>query len=383
VVALTAFSGRRILATVGTEEAREGMDAVYVVGAGGIGCTLGVALINAGVPVTFVESNPRKVAAGRREGVEVVGLGRRPARFLPFKEWSPPAGATVLLTTKCYDNATVLSRLPRQIELVPVQNGFDPLLASHGHAREGIASFVSECDPERPRTRITRPGTLHLGWRTASGIGVRESPSPLDALKTSRLFRVVRVAGIEPYKFAKLMYNAAISPVAAAAGVDNGQLLGVPALRRLFFALLSENARILRAAGVRLGRVGPISPYAAAWILQRPWLANRLARVFEPSLRGTYCSMAGEVATGRTELDYYNGHLIRLAREVGAACPLNQAVYDQVNQMAQAHRPPSSTVWQGLMAARAEPSGAWRSSAWPRNQDPGAEDPRLPSCSAV
>ncbi len=328
------------------------MDAVYIVGAGGIGCALGVALGAAGVPVTFVEANPRKVAAGRREGVEVVGMARRPAEFLPFEEWSPPSGATVLLTTKCYDNPAVLARVSdRPIVLVPVQNGYDPLLAPFGHAREGIASFVSECEPDRPRTRITRPGALHLGWRTPSVSSPDAGPSPLDALASSNLFDVVRVPEIEPYKATKLMYNAAISPLAAAAGVDNGELLGVPALRRLFFALLSENAQILKAAGVRLGRVGPISPRAVAWILGRSWLADRLARFFEPSLRGTYCSMAGEIVSGRTELEYYNGHLIRLAREAGVACPLNQAVYDQVREMTQARCQPSRAVWQGLLAA--------------------------------
>lgn len=328
------------------------MDAVHVVGAGGIGCAVGVALLGAGVPVTFVEASPRKVAAGRREGVEVVGVDRRPAEFVPFEAWSPPAGATVLLTTKCYDNPAVLARLAsRPVDLVPIQNGYDPLLAGHGHAREGIAAFVSECERERPRTRITRPGALYLGWRSGPGAPLRAGSSPLDALSTSALFQVVRVPEIAPYKATKLLYNAAISPLAAAAGVDNGQLLGVPTLRRLFFTLLSENVRIFRAAGVRLGRVGPISPRAVAWILQRNWLADRLAKLFEPSLRGTYCSMAGEISSGRTELEYYNGHLIRLASEAGLDCPLNRAVYEQVCQMTAARCQPSPTVWQGCLAA--------------------------------
>jgi 2-dehydropantoate 2-reductase len=49
------------------------MDAAYVVGAGGIGCALGYALRAAGVPVVFVEANPRKVVAGLREGDQVDG----------------------------------------------------------------------------------------------------------------------------------------------------------------------------------------------------------------------------------------------------------------------------------------------------------------------
>ena len=46
-----------------------------------------------------------------------------------------------------------------------------------------------------------------------------------------------------------------------------------------------------------------------------------MAKFFEPSLRGTYCSMAGEIQKGRTEIDNYNGHLIRLAEQTGYALP--------------------------------------------------------------
>src|SRR5271157_4892386 len=89
------------------------MDAVHVVGAGGIGCALGYALRAAGVPVVFVEANPRKVVAGLREGVQVEGHAPLAARFVSFDGWQPPASASVLLCTKCFDNGPVLARLPR------------------------------------------------------------------------------------------------------------------------------------------------------------------------------------------------------------------------------------------------------------------------------
>jgi 2-dehydropantoate 2-reductase len=159
---------------------------------------------------------------------------------------------------------------------------------------------------------------------------------------------VVTVKHIEPFKSAKLMYNAAISPLAAAAGIDNGKLLSVPAARRLFFELLQENYRILTAAGVELGRVGPFAPRTVAWILRRRWLAGLMARGFEPSLRGTYCSMAGEIQKGRTEIDNYNGHLLRLADAAGVPAPLNRAVYDLVSGMTADRAAPGLDRLDGL-----------------------------------
>jgi 2-dehydropantoate 2-reductase len=235
------------------------MDAVHVIGAGGIGCAVGYALCAAGVPVTFVDADPAKVAWGRAHGVAVDRLPPRSARFVPFADWEPPAGAPILLCTKCYDNAAVLDRLPDSTPLVPIQNGFDPLLWARPHALEGIASFVSECLPGRTHTRITRRGRLHLGPRAAAeeadGARLWERAARLAGRLRRAPFRVEAVSDIRPYKYTKLMYNAAISPLAAAAGIDNGQLLWLPAARQLFFALLQENYAILHGAGLTLAKI--------------------------------------------------------------------------------------------------------------------------------
>src|SRR5262249_51303309 len=133
------------------------------------------------------------------------------------------------------------------------------------------------------------------------------------------------VPDILPFKYTKLMYNAAISPIAAAAGLDNGGLLWVPKARRLFFDLLSENYAILRGAGVPLGKVGPFHPDTVHRILRHRFVANAFAWAFYPTLRKTYCSMSGDLPRGRTEIDYYNKHLIDLAEH--RPCPLNRRVY--------------------------------------------------------
>jgi 2-dehydropantoate 2-reductase len=331
------------------------MEAVHVVGAGGIGCAVGYVLGAAGVPVVFVETNATKLEAGRRDGVRVDDRAPLAAEFVHFGEWKPVPGATVLLCTKCYDNAAVLAKLPPGVELIPIQNGFDPRLHDFGHEFEGIASFVSECAQDRPHTRITRKGDLHVGSR---GTLLRSVANPpLGALAKTNLFHLVEVPDIGPIKHTKLMYNAAISPLAAAAGIDNGKLLSVPVARKLFFALLQENHRILTAAGIELGKVGPFRPSTVAWILRRKWLAGLMAKFFEPSLRGTYCSMAGEIQKGRTELDNYNGHLLRLADETGVPCPLNRAVYDLVVKMTAERVEPNAGVLNQLVLS-GRPGGA-------------------------
>ena len=76
-----------------------------------------------------------------------------------------------------------------------------------------------------------------------------------------------------------------------------------------------------------------------------------MAKFFEPSLRGTYCSMAGEIQTGRTEIDNYNGHLIRLAEQAGVPCPLNRAVLDLVTRMTAVRAESRPDVLQSLASS--------------------------------
>src|SRR5208282_3198909 len=315
------------------------LDSLFVVGAGGIGCAAGYALRAAGSLVTFVDADPDKVRWGQSHGVRVDHLPPQRADFIAFADWTPPPRATVLLCTKCYDNAAVLARLPRahdkRVLLIPIQNGFDRSLEEAVES-EGIASFVSECVPHQSHTRMTRRGSLHLGFRGACLVSAdaRERLAELAALlRRRRLFRVRSVTDILPFKYTKLMYNAAIGPLAAAAGLDNGQLLSIAPARRLFFTLLRENYNILDGAGIGLARIGPLHPLTVQCILRRPAISNLAALFFYPSLRGSYCSMAGDVPRGRTEIEFYNRHLIDLASQHDLRCPLNTRVFDLIKTM--------------------------------------------------
>src|SRR5262249_36785021 len=76
-------------------------------------------------------------------------------------------------------------------------------------------------------------------------------------------------------------------------------------------------------AGLALAKIGPFHPDIVARILRTPGLPELMAIFFRPSLRGTYCSMAPDIGRGETEIDAYNGHLVRLAGNF--PCPLNRA----------------------------------------------------------
>ena len=310
----------------------QGKEAWEIIGAGGIGCAVGYALARGGRHVTFIESDPAKLNWGRQFGVQVTGLPPLPAAFEPFHDWSPRPDSRILLCIKSYENRRVLERIPKDRRIIAVQNGFDGDLEKRNEPAEAIASFVSECRVGRTETRLTRCGSLHVGSRgTAATEGVAQALGLASALRSEGLFKVRVVENVQAYKFTKLMYNAAISPLAAAGGLDNGMLLREPVASRLFFALLEENFAILCHAQRPLGKIGPFSPAVVQRILARPWLANGLRWAFYPTLKGRYCSMSNDLPAGKTEIDHYNGYLLQLAGDFPA--PLNRLTYRMVKNM--------------------------------------------------
>jgi 2-dehydropantoate 2-reductase len=332
----------------------KGKEAWEIVGAGGIGCAVGYALARGGCRVTFVESDPAKLSWGRQFGVQVTSLPPLPAAFKSFQDWVPTPDSRILLCIKSYENRRVLERIPECQRVIAIQNGFDSDLEKRNEPVEAIASFVSECHPSRAETRVTRFGSLHLGCRgAATADGAAQVLGLVSALRGEGLFKVRTVENVLPYKFSKLMYNAAISPLAAAGGLDNGMLLSEPVARRLFFALLKENFAILCHAQRPLGKIGPFAPDVVQRILARPWLANGLRWAFYPTLKGRYCSMSRDLPAGKTEIEHYNGYLLELAGDFPA--PLNRLTYRMVKRMEAARaRPAVSHLLELELAYREE-----------------------------
>ena len=313
---------------------------VHIIGAGGIGIAVGYALVNAGRQVTLIEKDPEKLAVGKKEGFQVEGHPPlRAIPFIDFNEWLAPKDTLLLLCTKTFDNAAVLEKIPDKTLLLPIQNGFDELLDQQEHFGEAIASFVSECERHRPYTRITREGELHIGRRRDT---TAENEAVLDelaaTLNNNPLFAVVRVNNVLPYKATKLMYNAAISPLAASAGVDNSVLLSDKMAKKYFFKLILENYAILKNANKEMAKIGPFHPDVVSRILKTPGLPEIMAQFFKPSLRGTYCSMAPDIGTPQTEIDAYNGYLVKLAGDF--PCPYNKAAVKLVKTITEKRAAP-------------------------------------------
>ena len=111
--------------------------------------------------------------------------------------------------------------------------------------------------------------------------------------------------------------------------------------RRVFAASMREGLSLLDKAGIEPAKIGAVGPRLLPWVIDSPnWLFHNLfMKAWKIDARAR-SSMADDLAAGRrTEIDYINGELVRLAERLGVEAPVNRRIVQLVRR-AEAGAPP-------------------------------------------
>ncbi|MDB4928650.1 MAG: panE1 [Myxococcaceae bacterium] len=305
---------------------------VGVLGAGSIGCYVGGALAAAGTDVVLVaRGRVRDELAAH--GLTVVALDGT-ARLAPTDRYAVALAADALagcgVVLCCVKSgqtagagAELAAALPPGALVVSAQNGLHNAEALRGPLRDqtvlgGIVGF---------NVRSLGDGTFR---RATSGPLVIEAsahaalPAAAAALRAAG-FEVEVAADIRARQWSKLVMNLN-NAVSALSGAPTVELLASAGYRRVIAAVMGEALAVMRAAGVRTARVGPLPVRLFPALLGLPTpLFRVLARAqlkVDPEARS---SMWEDLARGRTtEVDQLNGEIVRLAEQAGVDAPVNR-----------------------------------------------------------
>ena len=111
--------------------------------------------------------------------------------------------------------------------------------------------------------------------------------------------------------------------------------------RRVFAASMREGLELLKQAEIEPVAAGSVPPSRLPRINDSPdWLFNRFfLRRWKIDAKAR-SSMADDLAEGRrTEVDYINGELVRLAERLQRTAPVNRAIVDLVRQAEDGAKP--------------------------------------------
>ncbi|MGI8479931.1 MAG: ketopantoate reductase family protein [Gaiellaceae bacterium] len=170
-----------------------------------------------------------------------------------------------------------------------------------------------------PAGKVLSPGVVEWDVRGDTTLGPFE-PSPAALGEVERLADACTRGGMpthavtdaRPAQWRKIVFNAATNPVGALTGLTHGRVCERPDLRALVSALVEEGKAVATAQGITLDA----DPEELIDHAARPDVAY-----------DHKASMLQDVEARRqTEIDYLNGGIGRVGRELDVPTPLNDAL---------------------------------------------------------
>lgn len=300
---------------------------IAVYGAGGIGCYVGGRLAAGGANVVFI--------GRQRLADELAEHGLRLTDYLGADlvvpavryETTPEAAAEadlVLVTVKSAGTATAADELAKVLKpgavVISFQNGI-----RNGEGLQERLPDHTVLTGMVPFNVLNRGGgTFHQG--TEGGLDVQKDAAlgPYeDAFERAGL-PLKQHAEILPVQWAKLLLNLN-NPVNALSDLPLRDELAQRDYRRCLAAAQTETLDLLKAAGITPAQLTALPAHRIPSVLRLPdFLFKRLASkmlAVDPLARS---SMWEDLQAGRrTEIDYLNGEVVRLAESLGREAPVN------------------------------------------------------------
>jgi len=163
---------------------------------------------------------------------------------------------------------------------------------------------------------VIGPGVVNNSGHAETILGVVH---PAQKRDSQRLAQIFSQAGV-PVKFdeeldslvwGKLIMNLAINPVGALTGMRNAEAISYDATLRVQELAMKEGMAVGKAKGIQFRYSDPV---------------KKLKEIVSGAPRNR-CSMLQDIDRGkRTEIDYINGAVVELGRELNIPTPVNEAL---------------------------------------------------------
>ena len=305
-----------------------------VYGAGAIGSLVGARLHDAGVTVQLI-GRESQVSAIRAKGLLFKGLEDSHVVQLPVTPALEGPADIILLTVKSQDvqdACRVIAQKNSNATVVTMQNG----VRSDREAADILGrGRIVGCVLNISATYL-EPGVVEQNTRELFLVGAPflESAPRVDSVLTllTPVFRTQLVPDIARARWTKLMANLN-NAIMAITGLPIGRALRDPGLARLSIATIREGVRTAQLGGfgldqsrrARTFRLMSTLPMSLSYLI----FGKRLAGNFPPDSTYGPSTLQSLKRGSSSELDYLNGEIVTLGKEIGRPTPYNSGLLEQ------------------------------------------------------
>lgn len=320
---------------------------ILVFGAGAIGTYVGGSLALRGHRAVFVE-RPEVAARVRARGLRI----ETPGGAAASAEGAPSAGAILEGPAECVDSVdAALEHGPFDVAIFALKS-YDTALALDGLAphlaalppclclQNGVENEDVLSERLGPERVIAGTVTTAVGRRDAGdvvverlrGIGVAGdhplAPRLVEALGSAGL--AARLYGrAADMKWSKLLTNLLANATSAILDMPPAEIFDHPRLYRLEIEQLREALRVMRAGGIRPVALPGTPVRALAFAVRalpptvsRPFLRRAVGSGRGAKMPSFHIDLHS--GSGRSEVEYLNGAVVRSGERLGVATPVNR-----------------------------------------------------------
>ena len=314
---------------------------VAVIGAGAIGGVTAAFIAKAGYDVQLVCKHEDKAERIMREGIHIAGVrGEQYVKLKAVADISQLSGKpdVVLIVTKAYDMPDAAQRmlpfLKKESIVVSMQNGICVEALADIVGMERAAGCVVGWG-----STMLEDGTLNMTSEGDFVIGTLVPTVDLSSLQ-EMLSAVVptRISdNIVAELYSKMVVNACITSLGVLSGLYLGQIMKKRAARDIFISIIREAVNVANAMNLVIPPYGGRLDYYALMRGSGAISSMRrhlMIRIIGFKYRHLKSSSLQSVRRGRpTEVDYFNGYIVRKGAEYGVPTPVNARIVGMIKEI--------------------------------------------------
>ncbi len=316
---------------------------ILLVGAGSIGGSTAVMLKEHGCDIDLVEANEKRAEAIRTTGLKLTGaLGDHCQRFRVYgsADEIEETYDVCVIATKYFALQAVAKQMLPHVKpnglFVSMQNGICTELLSDVVGKDRavgcMIGFGATLKPDGT-INMTSKGELMLGRVT----GVIDGPLKALVAVYNYLLPTKAVPNIEACLYSKLIVNSCINSIAPLTGETVGRMLESKKAKLIFLEIAREGTLVAKKLGIKVPPYAKVLNYNLLLISEAAWFKNLcclVVNVVGSKFGDVRPSTLQSLDRGeKTEIDIFNGYIVRKGKEAGVPTPVNQQIYDFIKKI--------------------------------------------------
>ena len=314
---------------------------IAVIGAGAIGGITAGYLSLAGYDVEIVCKHQEKVEQARNKGLHITGV--RGERFVKIKAVATVGELSgkkdiVLVVTKAYDMPdaarNALPFLKEDSTVVSMQNGICVEAMAEIVGKERTVGCVIGWG-----ANMLEDGTLRMTSEGEFVIGGLQPDKDLSQLEEvfGSVIQTRISQNIIADLYTKLIINSCISSMGVLCGLSLGEMLKMSIARNIFINIMREAIYVANAMKLHVPPFGGKLDYYSLIKGNGPVAVFKrylLIRIIGFKYRRLKSSSLQSLRRGKpTEIDYFNGYIVKKGKELGVPNPVNERTVQMVKEI--------------------------------------------------